>query len=107
MNRSAVAYAFCGVGGIGMFFLWFQWSHHYVWLIENTFKPGLVAGLSGLVSAFARLYSQGKELRKYNTRNIVEITASGGCAAICGSLAVIYAFRIRLLEHQHSQLNPS
>jgi len=97
-----IAYTCCGVGGIGMCYLWLRWSHNYVWVLNSIFIPGLLSGLSGIVSTFAGIYSQPNHI--YNRKTIVAIAVTGGCTVICGFLTAIYAlWKIRRVKRLHSR----
>jgi len=95
-----IAYACCGVGGIGMCLLWYRWSHNYVWLINSIFVPGVLNGLSGLLSTFAGIY--GSQNGVYGTSSIITLAVTGGCTIICGFLTTIYSFwKLNAVKRRH------
>ncbi|KAI9511996.1 hypothetical protein F5148DRAFT_1166735 [Russula earlei] len=96
-----VAYACCGIGVIGMCLLWFRWSHNYVWLLNSIFVPGLLNGLSGLLSTFAGIY--GMQDRKWGATSIITLAVTGGCALVCGTLTAIYSlWKLDRVKRPHS-----
>jgi len=96
-----IAYSCCGVGGIGMCFLWLRWSHNYVWLLNSIFIPGLLNGLSGILSTFAGIYGAQKGV--YGTSSIITLAVTGGCTLICGFLTAIYSlWKLRRVKRLHS-----
>jgi len=90
-----IGYACCGVGGAGMCILWIRWHHNYVWLLNSIFIPGLLNGVSGLLSTFAGIY--GAQNGKYNTASIITLGVTGGCTIISGFLTIIYS----IVKHRH------
>jgi len=100
-NRLAIGYACCGIGGIGMCLLWWRWSHNYVWLINSIFVPGLLNGLSGLLSTFAGIY--GSQNGAYGTSSIITLAVTGGCTIVCGMLTAIYSWwKLGAVKRRHS-----
>lgn len=95
-----VAYVCCGVGGLGMCFLWLRWSHNYVWLLGNIFIPGLLNGLSGLLSTFVGIYAT--QDGTYGASSIATLAVTGACTVICGFLTVIYSFwKLEAVKKKH------
>ncbi|KAH9965337.1 hypothetical protein BC827DRAFT_1183951 [Russula dissimulans] len=102
MIRLVIAYASCGIGGLGMCFLWLRWSHNYVWVLNSVFIPGLLNGLSGMLSTFAGIYGTQKGV--YGTSSIITLAVTGGCTVICGSLTAIYSlWKLRRVKREHSR----
>jgi hypothetical protein len=60
-------------------------------------------GLSGLVSTFVNLYVL-QDCVHYGTTTIATITATGGYAAICGFLTIIYSIRRYLVKIRHDRI---
>jgi len=56
-NRLVIAYCFCALGGGGMCLLWWLQRHNCVWLLSHIFVPGMLSGLSGLVSSLVSVYA--------------------------------------------------
>ena len=95
-----IGYACCGIGGAGMFILWIRWRHNYVWLLNSIFIPGLLNGISGLLSTFAGIY--GAQNGKYNTASIITLGVTGGCTIICGFLTTIYSlWKLDVIKRRH------
>ena len=72
-----------------MCLLWWRWSHNYVWLLNSIFVPGVLNGLSGLVSTFASIY--GAQNGVYGTSSIVTLAVTATCTLSCGFLTAIYS----------------
>ena len=95
-----VAYGCCGVGACGMCLFWWRWSHNYVWLLNSIFIPGMLNGLSGLLSTFASIYGAQKGV--YGTSSIVTIAVTGACALTCGLLTAIYSlWKLDKVKRRH------
>jgi len=103
IRKLVAGYGCCGIGAIGMFYLWLRWSHNYVWLLGNIFIPGLLNSLTGVLAAFAIIYSDVPG-GSYNTTSIITLGVTGGCAVICGILAAIYwLWKLRRVKRQHGR----
>jgi hypothetical protein len=85
-----VAYVCCGVGVFGMCLLWIRWSHNYVWLLGNIFIPGLLNGLSGVLSTLVGIYAT--QDGRYGPSSIATLAVTGACAIVCAFLTAIYSF---------------
>ncbi|KAI0292727.1 hypothetical protein BC826DRAFT_410326 [Russula brevipes] len=97
-----VAYGCSGVGGIGMCILWWRWSHNYVWLLRNIFIPGVMSGVSGVISTVADIY--GTENGSYSIASIAALAVTGACMVICGALSLLYMFwKLRLVKVDHDR----
>ena len=95
-----IAYVCCGVGGFGMFILWIRWSHNYVWLLGNIFVPGLLNGLSGLLSTFVGIYAT--QNGTYGASSIATLAVTGACTLICGFLTAIYTlWKLNAVKKKH------
>jgi hypothetical protein len=85
----AIAFGCCGIGGCGMLLLWWRWAHNYVWLLNSIFVPGMLNGLSGVISTFASIY--GVQNGVYNASSIATLSVAGACTIICTFLTAIYS----------------
>jgi hypothetical protein len=66
----------------------------------------MFSGLSGLISTFVNLYgSQGSSGVHYGTPTIATIAATGGYAAICGFLTIIYTIKRHLTKRHHDRVS--
>ncbi|KAH9965333.1 hypothetical protein BC827DRAFT_849708 [Russula dissimulans] len=103
IRKLVAGYACCSIGMIGMCYLWFRWSHNYVWLLSNIFIPGMLNSLSGVLAAFAIIYSDGQGSR-YGTTSFITLGVTGGCAVVCGILGAIYwLWKLRPLKLQNDR----
>jgi hypothetical protein len=100
----------CGIGAIGLLILWLRWSHNYLWLLSSIFVPGMFSGLSGVISTFVNLYGAQNSCDgttdkvHYGATTIATIATTGGCAAICGFLTVVYTIRkFFVVRHHHRE----
>jgi hypothetical protein len=73
-----------------MLIFWWRWAHNYVWLLNSIFIPGMLNGLSGVLSTFASIYGAQKGV--YGTSSIITLAVTGACTLICGFLTAIYSF---------------
>ncbi|KUJ15806.1 uncharacterized protein LY89DRAFT_558395, partial [Mollisia scopiformis] len=48
----------CGIGALGMIWLWHAHSNNYVWLLNRIFLPGCLNSFAGLISTLINVYSQ-------------------------------------------------
>ncbi|KAF8498106.1 hypothetical protein F5888DRAFT_1803022 [Russula emetica] len=74
-----IGFTCCGVGAIGLCYVWRRFRHNYVWLLSSIFIPGMFSGLSGLISTFVNLYGSQQGVH-YGTTTIATIAATGGKA---------------------------
>ena len=89
-HRFVVGFSCSAIGGIGMCYLWLRHHDNYAWLINSIFLPGLLGGISGLISTLVDIYANKGGM--YGAPSIVSVAVTGGCAAICGFIAAIYFF---------------
>lgn len=80
--------------------LWWRWAHNYVWLLNSVFVPGMLNGLSGLISTFASIY--GAQNGVYGASSIATLAAAGACTIICGFLTAIYSlWKLGRVKRRH------
>ena len=65
----------------------------------------MFSGLSGLISTFVNLYGSQTNGVHYGTTTIATIAATGGYAAICGLLTIIYTFKRYLIKRHHDRIS--
>ncbi len=95
-----VAFGCCAIGALGMLLLWWRWAHNYVWLLNSIFVPGLLNGLSGLISTFASLY--GIQKGQWGASSLATLACTGGCTLICGFLTAIYSlWKLNKVKRRH------
>lgn len=87
--RLVLAFGCCALGACGMLLLWWRWAHNYVWLLNSIFVPGVLNGLSGVISTFASIY--GAQDGVYGASSIATLAVTGACTVICGLLTAIYS----------------
>jgi hypothetical protein len=104
--RLVVGFSSCAFGGIGLCFLWWRWSHNYVWLLGSIFIPGTFSGLSGLISTFVNLYGSQDGVH-YGATTIATLAATGGCAVICGFLTAVYSVLKHHVKRRHDREHAS
>jgi hypothetical protein len=96
-----IAFGCSGLGGCGMLLFWWRWAHNYVWVLNSIFVPGMLNGLSGVVSTFASIY--GAQGGVYGASSIATLAATGACTIICGFLTAIYSFyKLDRVKRRHS-----
>ena len=99
-HRLVVGFSCSALGGIGMLYLWYRHWNNYAWLVNSIFLPGLLSGISGIISTFVDIYANNGGM--YNASSIASVAVTGACAAICGFLAIIYTFvLLRHLKKDH------
>jgi len=96
-----IAFGCCVLGACGMLLLWWRWAHNYVWLLNGIFIPGVLNGLSGLISTFASVYG-GPQSGVYNASSIATLAVTGACTVICGFLTAIYSlWKLDRVKRRH------
>lgn len=83
-----------------MLIFWWRWAHNYVWLLNSIFVPGMLNGLSGVVSTFAGIY--GSQNGSYSSSSIATLGVTGGCTLICGFITLIYSrWKLGRVKRRH------
>jgi len=72
-----------------MCYLWWCHGTNYAWLVNSIFIPGSLSGLSGLISTFMDIYAN--KNGAFTVASIACVGVTGGCAVICGFLAVFHS----------------
>jgi hypothetical protein len=101
----AIGFTCCGIGAIGLSYLWWRFKHNYVWLLSTIFVPGMFSGFSGLISTFVNLYGSKTNGVHYGTTTIATIAAIGGYTAICSFLTLIYTIKRHLTKRHHDRVS--
>ncbi|KAI9730633.1 MAG: hypothetical protein M1818_008115 [Claussenomyces sp. TS43310] len=83
-----VAAMCCGIGAIGMLWLWYRWRQNYVWLLNKIFLPGCLNSLTGLISTLINIYSQ--QNGDWSVMAKVTAIVTGTSMVVLGGLFVIY-----------------
>jgi hypothetical protein len=78
----------CGIGALGMIWLWWRWRQNYVWLLNKIFLPGCLNSLAGLISTLINVYTQ--QNGKWSVTAEVTAIATGSCMVILAVLFLIY-----------------
>jgi hypothetical protein len=89
INSKTLGIGCCVVAGIGLLCLVYINSDNYDWLLGSIFVPGTLNGLSGLISTFVGIYGSENGV-DYDGTTIATLVVTGGCAAICCLLTVVY-----------------
>lgn len=84
----AIAVTACGVGAIGMVFLWWRWRHNYVFLVNRIFLPGSLNSLAGLISTLVNVYTQQNKV--WSTTAKVTAIVTGASMLVCAGLLLLY-----------------
>jgi hypothetical protein len=83
-----------------MCYLWWRWAHNYVWLLNSVFVPGVLNGLSGVISSFASIY--GAQNGVYGASSIATLAVTGACTIICGILTAVYSlWKLDKVKRRH------
>jgi len=97
-----IGYGCCGLGAFGMLLFWWRWAHNYVWLLNKIFIPGMLNGLSGVISTISSLYGAHSLSGTYSVPSIVTLAVTGGCTIICGFLTAIYSlWKLDRVKRRH------
>ena len=100
LSRLSIAFGCCAIGALGMLIFWWRWAHNYVWLLNSIFVPGMLNGLSGVVSTIAGIY--GSQNGQYNSSSIATLAVTGGCTIICGFITLIYShWKLGRVKRRH------
>ncbi|RDB26836.1 hypothetical protein Hypma_005368 [Hypsizygus marmoreus] len=97
-----IAFICCGIGAVGMVYLWWRWMYNYVWLVNRIFLPGLLNSLAGLISTIANIY--GVQHGEFSTTSKTTIIVTGVSTFICGVGTLFYSlWKIRRVKKRHDQ----
>jgi hypothetical protein len=92
----------CGIGAIGMIWLWYKWASNYVWLLNRIFLPGCLNSLAGLISTLINVYSQ--QGGAWSVTAKVTAAVSGSAMVITGVLFGVYNFwLLQRVKSRHSK----
>ncbi|KAG4416753.1 hypothetical protein IFR04_010082 [Cadophora malorum] len=87
-----IAGSCCGIGALGMVWLWFKWRSNYVWLLNRIFLPGCLNSLAGLISSLINVYTQ--QDGAWSVTAKVTAIATGSSMVVTGVLFGLYNFWI-------------
>jgi len=97
-----IAWICCGIGAIGMSWLWWRWMNNYVWLVERIFLPGLLNAFAGIVSTLVGVY--GQQNKQFSTASKITIAVTGAVTVICGALTLMYgSWKLAGVKRKHDQ----
>ncbi|EHY58958.1 hypothetical protein HRR83_001777 [Exophiala dermatitidis] len=85
-----LAGAFCAIGALGCFWLWFRWRKNYIWLINRIFLPVTLNSVAGLITTLVNVYTAQKGIWSVTAKITAVVT--GSCVAAGGFLFAIYNF---------------
>lgn len=119
--RFIVAFVCCGIGALGMCYLWWRWMYNYVWLVNRIFlcvsselrpvelqidnltvinSPGLLNSLAGIISTLVNVY--GVQHGDFSTTSKVTIVVTSVSALTCGILTLFYSlWKLRRVKRRH------
>ncbi|KAF8628853.1 hypothetical protein AX17_005913 [Amanita inopinata Kibby_2008] len=117
-----IAFICCGVGGVGMCYLWWRWRNNYLWLVNKIFlyvvlspsstgftyswllscSPGLLNSLAGIISTIANVY--GVQHGQFSVTSKVTIIVTTVISFVCGTLTLWYTlWKIRRVKKKHDK----
>ncbi|KAF8869931.1 hypothetical protein BD779DRAFT_1681574 [Infundibulicybe gibba] len=97
-----VAFVCCGIGAVGMIYLWWRWSNNYVWLVNRIFIPGTLNSLAGVISTLVNVY--GAEHGEFSTTSKITIIVTGASTLVCGAIALVYSlWKLQGVKRQHDK----
>lgn len=85
-----MAYACCGFGCLGIFWLWWKLRLNYVWLCNKIFFTVCLNSLAGLISTLVGVYGQKDGF--WSLQAIITAGVTGGVFVIAGVLYLLYNF---------------
>ncbi|PVF92929.1 hypothetical protein CPB86DRAFT_144680 [Serendipita vermifera] len=92
----------CVVGTIGLISFWIRWRKNYVWICNRIFLPGMLNGLTGVLSTLINVYTA--QDKRWSITARVSIIIEGACLIIFGILFAIYSTwmlrRVKLKHHK-------
>ncbi|KAF7898234.1 hypothetical protein EAF00_004680 [Botryotinia globosa] len=92
----------CGIGAMGMLWLWHTHRRNYVWLLNKIFLPGCLNSVAGFVGTLVGVYGQQKGAWSITARVTAIVTATIAC--ITGILFVFYNFwSLRRVKSTHEK----
>ncbi|KNZ75906.1 hypothetical protein J132_00919 [Termitomyces sp. J132] len=97
-----IAFLCCGIGAVGMCYLWWKWMDNYLWLVSSIFMPGFLNSLAGLISTIASIF--GAQHGDFSTTGKVTIVVTAVSSLINGVLALYYTlWKIRRVKQRHDR----
>lgn len=97
-----IAWICCGIGAVGMCWLWWRWMNNYVWLVNRIFLPGLLNAFAGIISTLVGVY--GQQNKQFSTTSKITIVVTTAVAVICGGLTGIYSFwKLAGVKRRHDE----
>ncbi|KAF8869932.1 hypothetical protein BD779DRAFT_1446222 [Infundibulicybe gibba] len=98
-----IAFICCGIGAIGMVYLWWRWMHNYVWLVNRIFLPGTLNSLTGVISTLVNVY--GAQHGDFSTASKITLVVTAAAALVCGVLTLIYSlWKLRGVKRRHDRM---
>lgn len=90
----------CGIGAVGMTWLWFRWRSNFVWLVNRIFLPGALHGLAGEISTLVNVF--GQQDGKFSTTALVTAIVTAACTVVCGVLVLFYSsWKLERVKRAH------
>ncbi|KAH8105433.1 hypothetical protein BXZ70DRAFT_920852 [Cristinia sonorae] len=97
-----VAWVCCGIGALGMIWLWWRWRLNYIWGMNKIFVPGLMNSLAGLLSTIASIF--GAQHGQLSTTSKSTLIVTGACTGVFLILTGIYAgWLVRRVKRKHDK----
>ena len=114
-----IAWICCGIGAIGMVWLWWRWRNNYIWILNRIFlcvvlpshspivtdglrRPGLLNSLAGIISTLANVL--GAQHGTFSRTASVTIAVTSVIAFVCGVLVLVYSLWVlRRVKAKHDR----
>jgi len=80
----------CGIGVVGMLWLWWTWRRNYVWLLNKIFLPGCLNSLAGVISTLINVYTQ--QQKRWSITARVTVIVAGSIMVVTALLFLLYNF---------------
>lgn len=98
-----IGWACCGIGGLGMLWLWWRWRNNYIWLVDRIFLPGFLNSLAGVISTLTN--TLGVQHRTFSASARITLIITSSVTVACGMLVVAYSFwmlrRVKIKHDRH------
>ncbi|KIK01188.1 hypothetical protein K443DRAFT_99177 [Laccaria amethystina LaAM-08-1] len=97
-----IAWVCCGIGAVGMVWLWWRWRNNYIWILNRIFLPGLLNSLAGIISTLANAF--GAQHGTFSRTARVTIAVTSVVAFVCAVLVLVYSLWVlRRVKVKHDR----
>jgi len=97
-----VGWGCCGIGALGMLWLWWRWRNNYIWLVDRIFLPGCLNSLAGVISTLVNTLTA--QDRTFSSTARITLIVTSSVTVVCGVLVLVYSFwMLRRVKKKHDR----